>query len=88
MKLFVCFLFLFFTLSCCQECGTGEVHYSCGPCEKTCMTVWMPCPPQCGPPGCYCKQGWVRDSRGYCKDYATCHRVKRLQNKAAPQPRF
>ncbi|GFQ88838.1 zonadhesin [Trichonephila clavata] len=53
---------------CPVKCGTNERYYQCTPsCKNTCENFYNPgvrC--QCGPPGCFCRDGLVRRSDGRC----------------------
>ncbi|PRD35666.1 UNVERIFIED_CONTAM: Muc6 [Trichonephila clavipes] len=50
------------------KCGVNERYYQCTPsCKNTCENFNNPgvrC--QCGPPGCFCREGLVRRSDGRC----------------------
>ncbi|GFU22903.1 zonadhesin [Nephila pilipes] len=53
---------------CPKKCGVGEQYYQCTPsCKNTCENFQNPavlC--QCGPPGCFCKEGLVKRADGKC----------------------
>ncbi|GFS48416.1 uncharacterized protein TNIN_447772 [Trichonephila inaurata madagascariensis] len=53
---------------CPVKCGVNERYYQCTPsCKNTCENFNNPgvrC--QCGPPGCFCREGLVRRSDGRC----------------------
>lgn len=54
---------------CCRECAENEKWSDCGTaCEASCKTIFEP-PQNCNflcKPGCFCKEGYVRDSTGKC----------------------
>uniref|UniRef100_A0AC34PXI1 TIL domain-containing protein n=1 Tax=Panagrolaimus sp. JU765 TaxID=591449 RepID=A0AC34PXI1_9BILA len=75
MKLFVGILFFIICFSQIwarnYRCGQNEKYYTCGPCERTCQNLNMMCTMQCRPPGCYCKNSYVRDL-GRCVRRSSC----------------
>lgn len=63
---------------CCRECPDNEAWNNCGPkCEQTCKTLFKPPTTACitlCQPGCFCKDGYMRDDatgecipKGWCK---------------------
>ncbi|KFM77647.1 Zonadhesin, partial [Stegodyphus mimosarum] len=60
----------------CFQCKKGEEYQICGsPCERTCANyrfrIGIKCPKPCEP-GCFCKDGLVRDSNGECVETEEC----------------
>ncbi|XP_035227821.1 zonadhesin-like, partial [Stegodyphus dumicola] len=65
--------------SACFQCKKGEEYQICGsPCERTCANyrfhIGIICPKSCEP-GCFCKDGLVRDSNGNCVDPKECSKI-------------
>ncbi|GIZ02054.1 hypothetical protein CEXT_77441 [Caerostris extrusa] len=60
--------------NCRKNCGQDEQYYECTPsCKNTCDNFNNPgarC--QCGPPGCFCKEGLVKRADGKCVHPRQC----------------
>lgn len=54
-------------------CPPFEEYLTCGPtCQITCDTLGTACPAGSCQPGCFCKAGRVRNSRGNCVSQTKC----------------
>ena len=79
---FILFLlsFLFALVSCDVriQCENElETVPECVPCEKTCEDIGLMCAAVCtANRGCYCKNGYLRDSHGNCIEREKCPNFK------------
>ncbi|KHJ74870.1 trypsin Inhibitor like cysteine rich domain protein, partial [Oesophagostomum dentatum] len=64
----------FYTTSAAQSCGENETYDKCANgCYNTCKEPMKSCPRNCGPGGCRCKVGFVREHEGgRCILYNQC----------------
>ncbi|GBN13592.1 hypothetical protein AVEN_138980-1, partial [Araneus ventricosus] len=60
-------------------CGSDEQYYPCIPnCHNTCATynkTNIACPDSCGP-GCFCKEGLVKNDDGTCVPPSECNALQ------------
>ncbi|GBN77282.1 hypothetical protein AVEN_172703-1 [Araneus ventricosus] len=70
----MCFSTVYMPLEPQPKCATDEQFYECTPnCKNTCENIYNPeakC--QCGPPGCFCKEGLVKREDGKCVPPEQC----------------
>ncbi|XP_017134624.1 chymotrypsin-elastase inhibitor ixodidin [Drosophila miranda] len=60
-----------------RKCPANESYLPCGPsCQTECSTLGQPClirHIRC-PDGCYCNEGYARNSRGACIPQGQCRK--------------
>lgn len=64
-----------------SECWANEELHTCGlRCEPACHDRFPVCTTTCGPPGCFCEDGYYRDASGNCVTKDTCTTSCRLNS--------